>query len=168
MLSQLSSELPRPLLCSHDLPLDNHTLLCLNRYMVKRLIATLASTATLSIAVAPAFAAGTALGLCAGGETGDANFSALCYLDFSNFPGMIISVVFVLAIIAALAYLIWGGVKWIISGGDKTKVDDARKAIVAAIVGLVLVFLSYFIISIVVPIFVPGFNLTNLQLPSVG
>ncbi len=102
-------------------------------------------------------------------STGGADFSGLCSLSFSgNTFGNIITVVFIVAILLALAYLIWGGVKWVLSGGDKAKVDAARSAIVAAIVGLVLVFLSYFIINIVVPIFVPGFSLQNLTLPTIN
>ncbi len=102
-------------------------------------------------------------------STGGANFSGLCNLSFSgNTFGNIITIVFIVAIILALAYLIWGGIKWVLSGGDKAKVDAARQAIVAAIVGLIFVFLSYFIINIVVPIFVPGFSLQKLSLPTIN
>ena len=134
---------------------------------MKKITVPLTALGTIALLASPAFAASTKLGLCASGETG-ANFSALCSLNFTNFPGLMISAVFVIAILIALIYLIWGGLKWILSGGDKTKVDAARGAIVAAIVGLILVFLSYFIVSVVVPIFVPNFSLTNLSLPSVG
>jgi len=107
-------------------------------------------------------------GLCPTSTTGG-NFSGLCTLTFSgNTFGNIVTVVFIVAILLALAFLIWGGIKWVLSGGDKAKVDAARSAIVAAVVGLILVFLSYFILNIIVPIFVPGFSLQNLSLPTIN
>ena len=102
-------------------------------------------------------------------SSGGADFSAVCKLDLQgNLFGNVITIVFVVAILLALAYLIWGGIKWVLSGGDKAKVDAARGAIVAAIVGLIIVFLAYFIINIVVPVFVPGFSLQNLTLPTIN
>ena len=35
-------------------------------------------------------------------------------------------------------YLIWGGIQWITSGGDKGKTQEARDRITAALVGLAL------------------------------
>jgi hypothetical protein len=83
-------------------------------------------------------------------------FSNLCTLDFSNPGGTIYTVVVSLLIIAsllALFYLIWGGFKWIISGGDKAKVQNARDTIVGAIVGLIITFLSFYILSFVLQLF---------------
>jgi hypothetical protein len=107
-------------------------------------------------------------GLCPSNQNG-AKFSGLCTLKFGDDTfGTSITIIFIFAILLALAYLIWGGIKWVLSGGDKAKVDAARSAIVAAVVGLILVFLAYFIINIVVPIFVPGFSLQTIQLPSLN
>ena len=85
--------------------------------------------------------------------------------DFGNIIGTIIQAVFVVAVVVALGYLIYGAIRWIISQGDKSKVTDARNHIVAAIVGLVIVFLSYFVINIILSIF---FNqsLSDLRLPT--
>jgi hypothetical protein len=76
--------------------------------------------------------------------------------------GGILNFMFVVAIIFSLAYLVYGGIKWIISEGDKQKVADARGHIMAAIIGLVLVFLSYFILTLVLKIF--GLDLNNLTI----
>lgn len=65
----------------------------------------------------------------------------------------VIMLLFIIAIILTLFFMIWGGIKWLTSQGDKTKVDSARKTIVYSIIGLVVVFLSYFIISIVTTFF---------------
>lgn len=98
-------------------------------------------------------------------------FRNLCNINASNFGpvlGSAITFVFVLATIIALAYLIWGGIKWIISQGDKQGVEGARNHIIAAIIGLVIIFLSYLIINIVLAFFAPGASLMNLQLPSIS
>ena len=49
--------------------------------------------------------------------------------------------------------LIWGGIEWVLSAGDKEKVANARKRIIASLVGLVIIALAYFILKIVGPIF---------------
>ena len=67
--------------------------------------------------------------------------------------GAIIQILFVVATLLALGFLIFGGIKWIVSGGDKAKVEAARGTIVAALVGLVLVFVSYFILNFVFQFF---------------
>lgn len=57
---------------------------------------------------------------------------------------------FVIAgIILALVYLVLGGISWITSGGDKQKLAQAKNRITFAIIGLLVVFLSFFILSFV-------------------
>lgn len=95
-------------------------------------------------------------------------FKPLCDLQAGNFGstlGVIVTFAFVGAILIALAFLIWGGIKWITSGGDKTALEEARNHIVSAIVGLVIVFLVYFILNLVV-FFFTGTNLFELQIPT--
>lgn len=96
------------------------------------------------------------------------NFAPLATLGAGNFGkiiGNLVTVAFVLAIILALAFLVYGGVKWILSGGDKAAVESARNTIVAAVVGLVIVFLSYFILNIILSFF--GLTLGDLALPQI-
>ncbi len=54
---------------------------------------------------------------------------------------------FVLIVITALFFLIWGGIQWITSGGDKAKIETARKRILYAIIGIIVAFSSYLIIN---------------------
>ncbi len=60
-----------------------------------------------------------------------------------------ITLLFIAATLLALAFLIYGGIRWITSGGDKTGVENARKTITYAIIGLVISFLAFFIINII-------------------
>ncbi len=95
------------------------------------------------------------------------NFSALCNIGAGGVGGLIsniITLLFLVAILLAIGFLVYGGIKWISSGGDKGKVEAARGTIVAALVGLVLVFLSYFIINLVAQFFGLG-GLSDFQIP---
>ncbi|MFS8158905.1 MAG: hypothetical protein ACMG6E_01585 [Candidatus Roizmanbacteria bacterium] len=46
---------------------------------------------------------------------------------------------FVIAGLAALLYLLWGSLDWVMSGGDKDKVDKARQKIMAALIGVIVI-----------------------------
>ena len=77
-----------------------------------------------------------------------------------------IGLLFAIAVIAAVAFLIWGGIRWITSGGDKGKVDTARGTIVASIIGLVVVLLTFVILNFVVQILGIGSNILDLCIPT--
>ena len=97
------------------------------------------------------------------------NFKVLCdNLDIGKLIVGLINLIFILSVVVALLYLIWGGFKWLTSGGDKTAVQGAREHLVAAIVGLVVIFLSYFILNFVVGFFIPGFHLNEFVLPTLS
>ena len=49
--------------------------------------------------------------------------------------------------IIALAFLVWGGVQFVMAGGDDGKVTKARTTILNAIIGIVIVLISMGIIS---------------------
>ena len=130
---------------------------------MRKLIVFASTTGALLASALPAFA-DTQVNAC----PTTAQFGLLCNLDaahLQNIIGPAITFVFVIATIIALAYLIWGGIKWIISQGDKQGVEDARNHIIAAIIGLVLVFFSYLVINLVLGFFTNGATLNNLQLP---
>jgi hypothetical protein len=60
-----------------------------------------------------------------------------------------IQLLFLIAIVLTLFYLIYGGMDWVMSRGEKQKIDSAKKKITYAIIGLVIVFLSFVIMRIV-------------------
>ncbi len=96
------------------------------------------------------------------------NFAGLCNITgshFGQFVGNAVTALMVLASLVALGFLIYGGVKWIMSEGDKTRVEEARNTIVGAVIGLVVVFLSYLILSIILGVF--GISLQDLKIPKV-
>ena len=96
-------------------------------------------------------------------------FGKLCNLNANNLGGIIgalVTFVLIIAVLIALAYLIWGGIRWITSGGDKQKVTEARQHIIAAIIGLVIAFLAFFILSLALSFF--GLSFSNLVLPNIS
>jgi len=125
---------------------------------MKKLIAlTSGLVAPLAVAL-PAFAT---INTCPSGQ-----FSSLCAVNAQNFPGLvsaIINILFIIAVIVAIFFLVWGGIKWIMSGGDKAKIESARNTIIGGIIGLIFVFLAYFIVQLVAGLF--GINITQLTLP---
>lgn len=72
--------------------------------------------------------------------------------DINNLIAFVINAIIVIGVILSLIFLLWGGIRWVTSGGDKAKVDTARGTIVAAIVGLIIVILAYVIINAVLQI----------------
>lgn len=70
-------------------------------------------------------------------------------VDPTTIPQLLINMLFIVAAFLAVAYLMFGGIKWITSRGDKVAVESARKHIVAAIIGLVVVAGSFFILQVV-------------------
>lgn len=69
--------------------------------------------------------------------------------DINRLISNLISVAFIVAGLLAFVFLIWGGIDWLISGGDKTKTEAARNRITAALVGLAIVAASWAIIKVV-------------------
>ena len=128
---------------------------------MKKIIATTTGILSPFVLALPAFAQ-TTINPCPTGLTGQ-TFCSLQADSFGKVVSNIIQVLVVLAVIIAVIFLVWGGIKWILSGGDKAKVESARNTIIGGIVGLVLVFLAYFIIGVIANLF--GININNLQLP---
>jgi hypothetical protein len=69
----------------------------------------------------------------------------------TSFGGMmngIISFVMVIAAVLVFFYLIWGGIEWITSGGDKGKTESARNKITSAVIGLIVIAASYAVLTL--------------------
>jgi hypothetical protein len=98
-------------------------------------------------------------------------FSTLCNLGSDQFGFVVstaITIILILTIIISVFYFMYGGIKWIVSRGDKDKIGEARNQIIASLAGLVVVFLAFFVINIVFGFFFPGKSLKDLTLPSLG
>ncbi|MDQ3098324.1 MAG: hypothetical protein M3Q44_01105 [bacterium] len=67
----------------------------------------------------------------------------------------VMGLVFFFALILVLIYLVWGGIQWITSGGDKAGTEAARGKITGAIVGIIIVAVAFAIYRLLVG-FIPG------------
>lgn len=52
--------------------------------------------------------------------------------------------------VVAVVIILYGGFRWMIAGGNNTKVDEARKLIFAGITGLIIILSAYAIASFVI------------------
>jgi len=99
----------------------------------------------------------------------DEPFRKLCKLSTTDVPKLIgsaISFIFVIAVVVAIFFLLYGALKWIYSGGDKAAIESARGTITAAVIGLVILFLGFLIFTVVLGFF--GINILSVNFPSIG
>ena len=68
---------------------------------------------------------------------------------FNSFITNLITSTITIAGIMLLAYFMYGAVVWITASGDHKKLDEAKMIINNAIVGIILVVLSYFVVGLV-------------------
>lgn len=55
---------------------------------------------------------------------------------FAQILGSILSAVMIFSAIMLLLYLVWGAIDWIVSAGDKGKVEAARNKITTSVIGM--------------------------------
>lgn len=63
--------------------------------------------------------------------------------------GRITNVILLIVGIVSVIMLIYGGLRYILSGGDSKKVTDAKNTILYAIIGLIISLLAYAIVNFV-------------------
>ena len=89
-------------------------------------------------------------------------FSNLNNIQFGDLVMLAISFVLIVAAVAFFFMLVLGGIKWITSGGDKGKTESARSQITAGLIGLVIVFAAWAILTLIESFF--HVNLRNFSL----
>lgn len=71
----------------------------------------------------------------------------------ANLVRLTINLLIFAATLLSLGFILFGGFRWLISDGDKKKVEDARNTIIYAVVGLMIVFLSVLAMNILSTLF---------------
>lgn len=92
----------------------------------------------------------------------DPQFSNLQNLRPSNFVSAAINLLLGIAGVVAFVFLLWGGLQWILAGGDKEGTEKARKKITSALIGLAIVFSAYALLFIIRALF--GIDLVAVNL----
>lgn len=77
------------------------------------------------------------------------DITAINNLSLTAIVHWVITMLLYAAILLSFIFVVVGGLKWMLSQGDKKGVDEARKTITLAIGGLILAFLAIFIINII-------------------
>lgn len=80
---------------------------------------------------------------------GDFNILRITEVGFDGLFGRIIGLVLLVAALVAFFYLIFSGFQYITSGGDPAKAQTARQGIVNALIGVIIIMLSYTILRYV-------------------
>lgn len=78
----------------------------------------------------------------------------------------IISVLFLIAFIIGLFFLITGGFYWITSGGDKGNLENARNRIIHAILGIIITAAVWAVTDTIGKFL--GLDFTKLPIPTMG
>lgn len=58
-----------------------------------------------------------------------------------------LTIFMILGVILCVISIVWSGVQWAGSSGDKSKITQARSRIIWSVVGLVIIFTVFFILS---------------------
>ncbi len=78
---------------------------------------------------------------------------------FNRLLGVILGWAFIIAVLVFLGVFFYGGINWILAGGDENKVKGAKGRITSGLVGLVVVFLVFLILKLIGYIF----GISNLE-----
>jgi len=68
--------------------------------------------------------------------------------------------------LAFILYFLWGGLQWIMAGGDKSKIEEARGKLTQGLIGLAILAASYVIIKFLETAI--GMDLLDIKWPTAG
>lgn len=69
--------------------------------------------------------------------------------SIGGFLSGLIPQIFILAMIVVIIYLIWGSYRYLMSGGDPKAVAGAKQQLTWAVLGLIIMILSYMIFQLI-------------------
>ena len=105
--------------------------------MKKKIISAVTALSALALSALPVYAAWPPTGGLPAGT------------DLKAIIGSIITGIIVLVGAIATFFLVYGGILYLTSGGDKFKVEQAKSTLTAAITGLIIALASYLIIKLI-------------------
>jgi len=93
-------------------------------------------------------------------------FVSLMSYTPSMFLRTLLNIMLGIAGVASFIFLLWGGLQWILAGGDKEGTEKARKKITAALIGLAIVFSAYALLFILRTLF--NIDLIAVNISQIG
>jgi len=92
-------------------------------------------------------------------------FENLGKITITSIVSGAIRLVLILASLIFFFMLVWGGIQWMVSGGDKNAAEAARSKITNALIGLVIVFSAWAIMALIKNLF--GVDImSGLEIPT--
>jgi len=91
-------------------------------------------------------------------------YTELTKITAESLVGGLVNLALVIAALVFFFILVMGGIKWITSQGDESKVKEAREQVTQALIGLVIVFVAFAIAKLIQAVF--GVNIMELSIPS--
>lgn len=90
-------------------------------------------------------------GVIAEGEKSDIRLEPPAYgfSDIGSFVNNLARFIFILAVVLVFIYFLWGGIRWITSGGDKAQTEAARNVLTAALLGFAVIALAYALVRLI-------------------
>ena len=112
----------------------------------KKIMTTLSATALITILTAKK---ALAFSIQEGAEAARADgMPADLFGETGAFRQITKTILYIVGILAVIM-LIWGGIRYVVSGGDSKKVTDAKNTILYAIIGLVISFFAFAIVNFI-------------------
>lgn len=68
--------------------------------------------------------------------------------------------------LAFILYFLWGGLQWIMAGGDKNKIEEAKAKLTQGLIGLAILAASYVVVKFIEMAI--GLDLLNITWPTAG
>lgn len=130
------------------------------------LVAGLASTALLTLLVGQPASALSLMDVFSGPYRGEGQPANLFEGSTAIVPRIINLMLFIVGVLA-IFMMIYGGIRYVLSGGDNGKVKDAKNTILYAIVGLIVAILGYAIVNWVVSVVGSGATSTGGEVAEV-
>jgi len=122
-----------------------------NMYAIAGSSAVALTLATAGIARAAAATGGTisnetTLNIAGGGGLTGGDFGA----EFSGIANNALTIILLVSGVIAVFYLIYSGFQYLTAGGNDEKTKSARKGIINAVIGIIIIMAAFFLVRLVV------------------
>lgn len=87
-------------------------------------------------------------------------------VEFAQSLAILWRTIIIVGGLAFLLYFIWGGLQWIMAGGDKSKVQEGRDKITQGLIGLALLAASFVIVEFLSSAL--GMDLLQFEWPTIN
>lgn len=71
------------------------------------------------------------------------------FRDIGTVINNLAKIIFIFAIVLVFLYFMYGGIRWITSGGDKAQTEAARNVLTAALIGFAVIALAFAIVRLI-------------------